>query len=317
MAITSTTIQNLVGATEKALGQTVDLLLKDQNSLVRSGLAVRSPLVDRMIAGGSRKAGVPFINPLATDVVNVSNDDINDDGDVIGMTAQEFMALRHDLNIGIGFTDLAAAVTRFDGKGGAAAFLADYWDNQYNSRAGSIIKGFLKTNAGLTYTSAAGADLYTAAMLAGATAGVHADEFDILIVNPAQYAQMRIDQKNAFVPASQTESRFDEWAGFKLLKSKAFGTDVVMARAGALAFGEGLPSPMIGTEYERLGNKGGGGGADILHSRRSVVLHPQGANYKGPIVPTVAQLEAAASWELAVSDIEQVGFRKIVLTPKA
>jgi hypothetical protein len=322
MATNSTTIQNTVGLTERVLGETVNVLLKTNNTLLNSGLAVTSPVVDAVAGGGSRVASLDFINPYPTDTVNISNDDITDDGEVIATTGGTFMAFRNDLNIGIGFTDLAAAVTKWDGKGAAPAMLADMWNTIQTNMAISAIVGALKVSTALTYTGASGVGLYNAAMLAGATAGVHADEFDIMIVHPLDYAQMRIDNKIPFVPASQTQSRFDEWAGFKLIKSKAFAAgQIVMARTGALAFGTGLPVPFIETEYERLANKGNGGGADILHSRRSIVVQPQGFSWKGGVAPTVLKsgstapaLETAANWSLVVPDIEQIGFRKIVLT---
>lgn len=325
MTTNSTTIQNLVGLTEKVLGETVNVLLKDNNTLLTSGLAVTSPVVDAVAGGGSRVASLAYINPYPTDSVNISNDDINKDGDVIGTTAGTFMALRSDLNEGFGFTDMQAAITKWSGKGEAPAMIADYWNGVYTKMGVSSIVGALKVSTSLTYTAAACVPLYNAAMLAGATAGTHADDFDILIVHPVDYANMRIDNKIPFIPGSQTESRFDEWGGFKLVKSKAFpaGT-AVMARTGALAFGTGLPVPFIETEYERLANRGNGGGADILHSRRSVVVQPQGFSWKGGVAPTVLKngstapaLETAANWELILSDIEQIGFRKIVLTPSA
>ena len=323
MTITSSTIQNLVGLTERAFGETVNVLLKDSNTILNSGLAISTPVVDTLAGGKSRVASLDYINPLPTDGVNYSSDDINADGDVMGTTGGTFMARRDDLNIGIGFTDLAAAVTKWDGKGAAPAMLADAWDSRYNAIAVSTINGALKVNTGLTYTSKAGVSLYEAAMLAGATAGTFADEFDILIVHPVDYAKMRIDNKIPFIPASQTESRFAEWAGFKLVKSKAVAAGApIMARRGALAFGVGLPSPFIETEYQRLANKGSGGGADILHSRRSITCQPQGFSWKGGVAPTVLKvgttapaIETASNWEMILSDIEQIGFRKIVLTP--
>lgn len=324
MAISSSTIENLVGLSEKVLGDTVNVLLDDKNTLLTSGLAATSEVVDRVAGGGSRKATIPFLNPLDANVVNVSNDDINDDGEVGNQTGSEFFALRHDLNMGWGFTDVAQAVTKYDAKGGMPAYIAEYWNNVYTKVAVSTFVGALKVNAGLTYTSAAGAQVYDALMLASATGGLHADDFDILCVGPQRYAQMRIDNKTAFRPASETESRFDEWNGFKLIKTKAFGSDMLLARSGALAFGVGVPVPFIETEYERLANKGNGAGADILHSRRSIVCQPQGFSYKGPIAPTVLkagavnpQIETQANWDLIVPDLEQIGFRKVVMTPAA
>lgn len=307
-----TTIANLVGSNEKVLAPFVDTYLASINTLLTSDLAVRSPAVDAAASGGPRKVSVPFLNPLAATTVNMSTDVLTDEGAVQNLTADEYTALRLDMNRGFASTDLTQMVTKFNTKGGIAAGLADYWNTIVTNKAVSMIKGALK-NTGLTYTSTAGESIYSAAINAAATANLYADKFDILIVPPTHYAKMRIDEKNAFVPASQTGSRFDTWAGFKLIKSTAFGTDLVVARSGALAYGEGTPAGLIPLEVERKANGGNGGGADILHSRKSVVIHPQGFTYVGPTVPTDPQLETVGNWTKKLSD-EMIGFRKIVLT---
>lgn len=326
MAITASDavrISDLV-PNEKVLAGAIDLKLGERNEIVNSGLALRNPLVDAVAGGGPRKASLPYLLPLSADNVNVGTDDITEDGDIGKMNAEEFSVLRHDLNYAWGFADLVQMVTRYNVQGGIAAGIADYWNTIYNKMAVSTMIGALKTNSGLTYTSDAGADFYTAAMMAAASGGLDADAFDILIVSPAIYAQMRIDQKNAFVPGAATVSRFDEYAGLKLLKSKAFGSDMVLARSGALAFGEGNPPGMVPTEIERLANKATGQGATVLHSRRSVVVHANGFEWVGQVAPTVLksgstapQIETASNWNLVVNDIEKVGFRRIKLTPKA
>ena len=311
MAITNTTISDLV-PNEKVLAGTVDLLMKDANEIVNSGLAVRGVEVDAVAGGGPRKASIPFVNPLATTDYNIGNDDINDAGNVGKMTADEFSAIRHDINYGWGYADLARMVTTYDTQGGIAAGIAQYWASIYQQLAVSSIKGAGAVNSGLTFGD--GTDALAVAMLvdAAATAEMYSDMFDILIVSPATKAKLRkLNAGNTFVPASESNIKFDTFAGYKLLTSKAFGnTTSVLARSGALSFGEGTPAGMVPVEIERVANGGNGQGASILHSRRSVVIHPQGFGYTGAVAPTKTNLEDSTKWELVVP-VEQVGFRFI------
>lgn len=317
MAITGTTIADLV-PNEKVLAGLVNMYLEANNSLVTSGLAVRGPEVDAVASGGPRKASIPFLNPLQTEnagvaVVNVSNDDITDQGDVGKLTADEFGVLRHELNNGWGYADLARMVTQFDAQGGINAGLGAYWSAIYQHVAMKSILGCIGVDAGLTFDGGDATQAFSYDMVvdATATAGVYADSFDILAPSPKTYAKMRKDQKG-FTPGSETASRFDEWYGFKLIKTKAFGdTKTLVARSGALAFGEGVSPAMTPIEIERLANAGNGGGASILHSRRSVVIHPQGFGYKGATSIAPAALATSSNWELAIPDLELVGFRML------
>lgn len=318
MAILGTTIADLVPS-EKGLAATVNLYLATANQIVTSGLAVTSPVVDTAASGGPRKVSIPFIKPLDTsNVPNISSDDITADGNTGKQIADEFTVLRNDLNMGWGYSDLVQMITGYDANGGIAGALAAYWAAQYQVMATNAITACLSKNAGFTYTSASAEDTYKSLVMGSSTnTGDKADLFDIAFVSPSRYAQMRVDNKNSFVPASQTQSKFDEYAGFKLIKTSAFGANVsVVARSGSLAFGTGTPAGMVPIEVERLANKGTGGGANILHSRQSVIVHPQGFSYTGAVAPTIAALATAGNWTLSlpVGDLEQIGFRKVIHT---
>ena len=95
-----------------------------------------------------------------------------------------------------------------------------------------------------------------------------------------------------------------------MIVDTSFGnTSSILARSGALAFGTG--SVLNPLEIERVANGGNGQGAEILHSRQAVVIHPQGFNYAATnVAPTTTVLADDASWTLAVP-VEQVGFRLI------
>jgi hypothetical protein len=317
MPITNTTIADLV-LSEKILGATVNALIAEQNPLITSGLAISAPEFTALANGGSRKATIAFLNPLDSSAYNLASDDINQMGDVGKMTAGEFTALRHDLNYGFGTADLARMVTLYNAENGIAEGIAQYWNGVLQRRAAATLKGIKASTSALTIgvAGASAVDFSLDLVIDAATdAGMYANQFNVLIVSPVTQAKLKKMEKNSYIPASQTNIDFDTWAGYRIIVDQTFGNEVsVIARAGALAFGLGNPAGMIPFEVERLANAGNGQGADILHTRRSAVLHPQGFNYKGASSPTEAttstNLAHAGSWELAVPR-EMVGFRFI------
>jgi len=314
MAITNTKILDLV-PNEKILGQTINALMAEKHELITSGLAARSPEVDAVASGGPRKASIPFLNPLSTDKVNVSTDDLTVAGDVGKITADEFDVLRHDLNYSWATADLTRMVTQYNAEGGISAGVAAYWNGIVSKIAALSLKGALASAAGLTYGD--GEDEFSLALVAfaAATAGLYADQFDTLIVSPLRKAKLIAGNESAFVSKSDTKATFDTWADKKLIVSNVFGDDTtILARSGALAVGYGTVA--VPTEIERVANGGAGGGGDILHSRVSPVVHPQGFHYKGGVAPAItpatgtSPLGNAASWELAVP-LPMIGFRAI------
>ncbi|MXO94290.1 hypothetical protein GRI62_11855 [Erythrobacter arachoides] len=298
---------------EKVLGNLVNALLPEYNPLINSGLVARAPEVDAVVSGGSRKQGLAFINPLAADEANTASDDLSVQGAYGKLTADEFNAIRLDRNYGWGTSDLTRMVTQYDVKGGIQAGIAAYWARQFELTATSAMVGALAAAPSLTVgdgTAAFDTDLIIDATV---EAGEYMDLFDVLIVSPATKAKMmKMNSANTFVRASDNGIKIDTWGGYKLITSKAFGDDTtIVARSGAIAFGEGVIAGEVPFEVERVANGGNGQGGDILHSRRSYVVHPQGFSYKATnVAPTNANLEAASAWELAV-DAEMVGFRAI------
>jgi hypothetical protein len=329
MAITNTTINDLVPS-EKALGDLIDVVLQEKNPLVNSGLATTGPEVSAVVSGGPRKQGLPFLLPLDATNVNIGTDNITEAGDTGKLVADEFTVVRHDHNWSWGTSDLARMVTQYDAEGGINAGIGQYWLTRFEKTTVSSIKGvkahidavisagtvgtptsdqiakkdvYAKLLAGTTSTNFAMATVFKSA----ATAEEYQDMFDSMIVHPTLYAQWQSEEASGFLTASQTGSQFATYKGFKLIKSTSFGeTQLVVGRSGGVAFGTGFNE----IEKERIANGGKGAGGNIVHSRQSFVSHVQGTNYAGPVAPTLAQLETATSWNLAIDPID-FGFRFI------
>lgn len=324
MALTSTTIEDLVGATERQLGATVDFLAPQTNELVQSGLTATSPVIDK-VASGPRKASVPFLAPLEVNNINVGTDNINDEGNIESMEADEFMTMRLDLNNGWGFTDVQRIVTQYDAKGGVAGMLSDWQNGVDKKLLAAALKGVRGATIaadtreedpqnGIVFDVPGGFDM-GAVFAAAATAEEWSDLFKIMVVSHGRYAKMQAEEKSGFLLPSQTGSQFANYRGYTLLKTTELTDDqVINARLGAVAYGTGNPEGQVPVEYERRANSGNGHGADILHKRFSRVIHPQGLDYKGPIAKkgdnVFNLLSNAANWELKLP-AAQFGFRFI------
>lgn len=308
-----TSISDLVPEGTATLNAGVNYLFPQRAELITSSLAQRAPEVDALAGGGSNIASIPYLNPLDASVFNISNENVDDQGETGKITASQYSARRFELNFGWSVSDLTKMRLKYDVTGGIRAGIADYWNEVSMKLAVSSIKGALAADASLSYESGTGAtepfdmaDIYNGL----ADTEEFADSYDVMLVSAARYGTMRAANAVAF----DSETRFSTYQGFKLIVTSRFGANtVVLARSGALAFGFVDAPSHIPTEIERLANAGNGGGAEILHSRRNIVAHPQGFKYVGtsdeatPAALTTA-LETAANWQLAV-DAKYVPFR--------
>lgn len=314
MAIDNTTIAGLAGS-ERKMEVRVNAIREASNELVQSGLTTASPEVTALANGGPRKVTLDYVKPLTADEFNVTNDDINDEGDVGKMEGATYSAMRLDLNYAWGTTDLTQIVTQYGTQGDLASGIAGYQNAVSKGLLASTLKGVraaLAANTAITHDVAGDFDM-SAVYEAIATAEEWSPMFRIMLCSHTRFAKLQAAEKNGFVPASQTNTGFDSYQGFTLLKTNTLTADEIMiGRLGALGYGEGTAQQAF--EVERKANGGNGGGADILHSRFSRVIAPQGLDYKGVIPTSSAQvktvLEAAASWEKVAPDA-QFGFRFI------
>lgn len=309
-----TRIADLVGANPGALANVVVRNFRTNNALVSSGVAVTGPEVDLLMTGGSALQGLSFINKIDTTTANYSNDDFDDKGAVGKVTASGYMALRHDLNWGWAYTDLVRMITKYDVKAGLVGALPQFWSEYSENMAVASIKGALAKTAALTTGAVANAfDLDRVIDAAATMDDPRASK--TLLLSRKTLAKLQKLNKNAYVPAAETNLGFASFAGYGLLLTEAFGDDtIVIAQDGAIAFGTGLVPGTVPLEIDRDINAGGGGGGEVLRTRLSIVVAPQGFSYTGTDrKPGIAGLALPANWTMT-ADIKDVGFRAIKFT---
>lgn len=313
MAIDNTTIAGLAGS-ERKLEVRVNAIRNETNELVQSGLTATTTEIQALANGGPRKVSLDYIKPLSDEAFNVTNDDINDEGDVGSQEGATFNAHRVDINYAWGTTDLTGIVTQYGRTDDLATGIAAYQNAVSKRLLTSTLKGMKAALASdTTLVRAVATDFDMQAVYDAAASGEEwSDLFRIMLVSHGRYAKMQGTQKGFRAPA-ETNTRFAETDGYVLLKTNTLTDDeVIIGRVGGLGYGEGTAQQAF--EVERKANGGNGGGADILHSRFSRTIHPLGMSYEGGIAKTQAEvkafLEAAASWEL-VAPATQFAFRFI------
>lgn len=310
-----TRIEDLVGTDAGALSNLVTKSFAVNNSLVTSGVAVTGPEADILMQGGSAIQKMNHLNKVDTSVFNYSSDNFDEKGATGKITASPYFALRHDMNWGWTYTDLLKIITKFDVKTRALPnAIPLFWSEVAENLAIASMKGALGAEAGLTIGD--GTDAFDVDLLIDAAATLQNPQSNKSIYcSRKTLAKMQKQNKNAYVPAAETNLGFATFADHRLVITEAFGDgEAVTAEDGAFAFSAGLVPGEIGMEYDRDPNAGNGGGGEILRTRMSMVVAPQGFSYVGEEKPGVAGLALNTNWLLAAEDIKDVGFRSVKFT---
>jgi hypothetical protein len=308
-----TRIADLV-ANPGVLANVVQKTFRTNNALTSSGIAVTGPEVDLLMQGGSYIQGLNFINKVDTSTFNYSSDDFDEKGAVGKITASPYMALRHDLNWGWAYTDLVRLVTKYDVKGGVASAIPLYWSEVAENLAVASIKGALAKNAALTTgTNTVAFDLDKIIEMNATLDDPRAQKTWAL--SRKTLAKLQKLNKSAYIPAGENKFNISQFAENNLLITEAFGDDTLVSiQDGAIAFGTGLVPGQVGMEIKRDADAGNGGGGEILRTRLSMVVAPQGFSYVGTAKPGLTGLATAANWT-QVADIKDVGFRAYKFLP--
>lgn len=304
---TQTRISDLV-PNPGVLANVVAKAYATKNTLIASGLATTGPEVDALMAGGSQKQELTFINKVDTTQYNHASDDYDQKGAVGKISADGYMALRQDLNWGWATTDLVRMITRFAPTGYVEQAIPLYWGEVGEHIATASMRGAIAANADLTLDLST--DALSLAMLVDAGTAFKGG-IQTIITNRKGEAEFKKLNINAYVSAKNTDLNVANFAGYNhLVKDDLADGEMLVGGNGALAFGTGVIAgsvPMVITRSEDAGN---GQGGEVLRTRRSFVVAPQGVSYKGPTAPSLAALATGTNWEV-VGDLDDVAFRLV------
>lgn len=291
-----------------------------KNTLITSGLAATGPEVDLLMSGGSQVQGLSFINKVDTTQYNHSSDDYDQKGAVGKITAGRYMALRQDLNWGWATTDLVRMITKFYPTGYVEQAIPLFWNEVGENIATASLMGAIGSNAALTINNSTKA--LSLEMLVDAETAFRGGATNIVVNRRGEAAFKKLNI-NAYVPAKETDLNVANFSGYNLfVKEDLADGEMLVGGNGAVAFASGVIPGTIPMEISRSADAGNGGGGEILRTRRSFVVAPQGFNYKGSIAPNLLastddnaaafanSLRNPANWE-ATGDLEDIAVRLV------
>jgi len=295
----------------------------EKTAFYDSGVIVRNALLDQVAQAAGKTGELPFWKDIdPTDGPNLS-DDTSDTSTPFKITQGEQIGRKAFLNASWSETDLAAELAL----GGDAmtrirARLDAYWRRQWQRRLVASLNGVLADNVAnyssdmvvdVAVDSATSSSVFTRSNFtaAGFTLGDSYDELSALAVHSVVYKRMVDNDDIDFIPDSQGQMTIPTFLGHRVIVDDGLPVDEngandpkytsVLFGAGAVGFGEGTPNLPI--EVEREASQGNGGGVEILHSRKTYLLHPFG--FKVDDTPsgasfTLTELATAGTWDRVV-----------------
>jgi len=288
------------------------------SALVRSGIVVLDPQMDTLARSGGVIINLPFYNDLTGD------DDLLDDDDDLGLanitTGQDQAALLMR-GKAWGVTDLAEALSGDDPMKAIGDLVAEFWGRKEQTILIKILAGIFADNlandAGDHIKDIAIADgnnaldanligsdsVIDAATLLGDAAG----KLTAIAMHSIPYSRLQKKNLIEFLPDNEQDIGFGLYLGKTVIvddscpraaagQSGYKYTSYLFGR-GAVARGEGAAKVPTETDRDALG----GGGTDILISRRHFILHPRGIKFTNNTVtkasPSNTELALAANWD--------------------
>lgn len=314
-------------------------ITKEKSRLIASGAAVADPFIDGLLSGGGNTFTLPFFKDLDNDDADVVTDAAPgvEDSAPKKITADDEVAVRLVRHNSWSSANLVSELIAADPMDAIANRVGAYWERQDQRTFIAVAKGIFANNALATDGHHTKDDMIHdvsgAAFSAGVTTfsanafidtvltmGDSMDDLKMIAVHSIVYGRMQKNNLIQFIPDARGEVNIPTFQGRRVIVDD----NVPMPSAGvfetwlfgsaAFRTGEGVYDGLP-TELARAPAAGKGGGADILHSRRVLCMHPTGYAYIGAASkggPSNAVLAAAASWQRAYPERKQIAMAKLI-----
>lgn len=295
--------------------------------LFESGIIARSELLDQLARQGGSMVEMPFWRDLDPEAdPNISSDDPASESTPQKIEAGRMRALKAFLNQSWSDMDLVGELAGSDPMGRIVERTNRYWSHQWQRRLIASLVGILADNEanddGDMVEDIAtdeegdpsddelfGGEAFIDAEL---TLGDAIGEIQAFGVHSQVYARARKLDLIEFIRPSEAEPEIPTYQGKQVIVDDNLpaeqGTNritytTVLFGSGAIAYGEGDPRNPV--EVDRKPAAGDGGGQEVLHERRTFLIHPFGyAVDEGQVSgqsATLSELESAAFWDRVVN----------------
>lgn len=303
----------------EVFGNNMNLLSLALDLFVQSGVVVNDPSLTAFLSSetGGETYSPRFLGPLADTDPNMSTDDPGVKSTPDKITGSKNTAVRQDMNKSWSSMDLTAMLYGSDPVAAIQTMTAKYWLTVRQKRILASLQGIIAANIANNAsdmvvdvsegTGAAALFSPESYIDSKATMGDRMSGLNALAVHSVVYATMLKQDLIDFIkPSDDTLEQIPTYQGARVLVDDGMTTtgtapDTVyysyLFGPGAIAMG--MANARVPYEIDRNPDAGNGGGEEILYSRVSAVLHPQGFQWDGPTGagnPTMAALTSAANW---------------------
>ncbi len=305
----------------------------EANAFISSGILVPDPRISEMVATGGMIGELPNFNPMTNDEPDYVTDDpavastpakIDTGTQIYRLANQHKSWSTMDLTRQLALEDPLGAITNRIGT---------YWAVNTQQRVVSSAMGILADNVAndgsdmVVDVSIPAGNAAVAANLINANAVIDAiatlgdagTTITAIAIHSICYTTLKKLNLIAFIPDSRGEINIPTYLGLRVVVDDKLdvtpgvtnGFVYTSVLFGQGAFGYGTSPTLNPSALERNESSGNGGGQDILHSRQSEIIHPQGFAFLSTaiaqgITANRTQLEAANQWDRVYTERKNI-----------
>ena len=273
------------------------------SALVKSGIIVRNPELDKLAMAGGKLINMPYWKDLTGDDEVLSDSSALTPGK-IGSGQDIAVLLMRGKAWGV--NDLAKALSGDDPMKAIGDLVAEYWARMKQKVLLAELKGVFSAASMSGNVHDISAELDAAAKISGSSfitaknkLGDNSDKLTAVMMHSATFTALEQQNLIAYIPNNQGIVEFPTYMGKRVIVDDGcpVDTDVYTTYLfGEGAIGEGNGAAPVPTETDRDSLAG----EDILINRQHFLLHPRGVKFTSSSVvgssPTNTELATAANW---------------------
>ncbi len=317
---------------------------EEKARIIQSGVAVRDPAIDTMLAGGGLTFNVPSFRDLDNDTDRVSTDTHGGAGryatagtaapDPFKIETDQEIAVRLNRNNSWSSSDLASVLAGTDPLKAIGDRVGFYWVRRLQALTIATVNGVIKDNvandAGDYENDISGAAFIDgvtnfsaeAFLDAAVTMGDSMEDLVAIMVHSVVYNRMQKNNLIDFIPDSDGKVVIPTFLGRQVLIDDGMPNttnvyDSWLFGSGFLRFGSNAPK--VPTEVVREAGAGNGGGQEVLYSRQQWSMHPVGHAFTGTAAnggpgngAGANDLNNAGSWNRVYPERKMIKFARLV-----
>ncbi|WP_040263681.1 hypothetical protein [Pseudomonas massiliensis] len=290
----------------------INVTTVEQTAFFQSGILVQNSDMSTLLAGPSNTFTIPWWVDLDASVEsNYSNDVYTDIATPLSVHTASMQARAAYLNEGWNAMQLVKNITNQDPLEFVAGRLTSYWQRVAQRRTIATAVGIYNDNVagnGGDMVVDAGGPISAASIIrARGTMGDYgSDTLGVIVMHSAVHEQLQILNLIDFTPIGDQVPLAGRYQGMRVVLDDGMpiigtGADAkylsILFRPGAIGYAEQQPENDLGYQIEE--ERGNGGGAETLWTRRNFVIHPLGYSFTSATITGTpgTTRPASANWQ--------------------